>query len=230
MYCHGMASLAMSEAYLLTGDYRLKPPVERATQYTVNAQHRGSGGWRYQPGDLGDMSQFGWQVMALLSAEMAGIPIPSTTRDGMLRFLQSASSGTHGGLASYRPRERPSRSMTAEALACRLFLALADDEAAIQEAAAFVSEEMPDSGQANLYYWYYATLALFQLQGDQWRRWNAALQERLLNSQRTDGDWAGSWDTNTVWGGYGGRVYTTAMAALSLEVYYRYLPLYKRGR
>ena len=43
-------------------------------------------------------------------------------------------------------------------------------------------------------------------------------------TQVTDGRDAGSWNTNTVWGGYGGRVYTTAMAAMCLEVYYRYAP------
>jgi hypothetical protein len=52
------------------------------------------------------------------------------------------------------------------------------------------------------------------------------LRKALVESQRIDGAEAGSWDTNTVWGGYGGRVYTTAMGALCLEVYYRFLPLY----
>jgi hypothetical protein len=80
----------------------------------------------------------------------------------------------------------------------------------------------------NLYYWYYGSLALFQLQDEAWRPWNAALQTELLSLQRKEGELAGSWDPNTVWGGYGGRVYSTAMAALCLEVYYRYLPLYGR--
>jgi hypothetical protein len=90
---------------------------------------------------------------------------------------------------------------------------------------AFIMQELPKDGQANLYYWYYATLSLFQLQGDDWQSWNAALQEQLLRRQRTDGNLAGSWDADTVWGGYGGRVYTTALAAMCLEVYYRYLPI-----
>ena len=96
----------------------------------------------------------------------------------------------------------------------------------MQEAVAYLLEETPQGGPINLYYWYYATLALFQLQGDAWEAWNAALQTRLLAAQETSGTQAGSWPTDTVWGGYGGRVYSTAMAALCLEVYYRYLPLY----
>jgi hypothetical protein len=226
MYCHGIASLALSEAFAISGDYRLKPFVERAVKYTIAAQHQGSGGWRYQPGDAGDMSQFGWQVMALKSAELCGIEVPGQTRAGMLKFLRSASSGTYGGLASYRPAERASRTMTAEALTCRYFLQVEQDEAALREATAMIGQELPADGKANLYYWYYATLALYQTQDETWQRWNSALQQQLIGRQRTEGGLAGSWDTDTVWGGYGGRVYTTAMAALCLEVYYRYLPLY----
>ncbi len=225
MYCHGMASLALSEALAMTGDVRIRPGVERAVEFTVNAQHSISGGWRYQPGDQGDMSQFGWQVMALKSASLAGIPIPQKTREGMLHFLQRCEHGLHGGLAGYKPGAPPSRAMTAEALVCRYFLDLAPDQTLVTEASDFLLGELPQPGVPNEYYWYYGTLALFQVQGEAWTKWNAALQQQVVRLQRTDGPLAGSWDPNTVWGSYGGRVYTTAMAALSLEVYYRYLPL-----
>jgi hypothetical protein len=225
MYCHGIATLALSEAYGLSGDERLLPALRRALHYTIASQHVG-GGWRYQPYDAGDMSQFGWQLMALTSAELAGIPIPAETRERMTRFLVSASSGPAQGLASYRPGDRVSRSMTAEALACRYFLKAANSPGACDEAAAFVIEEKPGQGATNVYYWYYGTLAMFQRQGKDWDAWNAALQRQLLYTQRYDGQRRGSWDPDPLWGGYGGRVYSTAMAALCLEVYYRYLPLY----
>ena len=123
-----------------------------------------------------------------------------------------------------RPGEYPSRTMTAEAMLCRLFLYAEPDEAALDEAAQYVGEQLPGESQANLYYWYYATLALQQLGGERWDRWNAALQDALLRRQSRQGTLAGSWDADTVWGSYGGRVYTTAMAALCLEAYYRYSP------
>ena len=227
MYCHGMASLAASEAYAMTGDHRIRPYVESATQYTIRAQHPQTGGWRYKPAERGDMSQFGWQVMALRSAELAGIKVPGETRGGMHRFLASVSRGEHGGLASYRPNERVSRTMTAEALACRYFLGVHRDRDTIGEAARYLMGELPADGQANLYYWYYGTLSLHQTQTPEWFRWNQALQQQLLSRQRRDGSAAGSWDPDTVWGSYGGRVYTTALAALCLEVYYRYLPVYE---
>lgn len=230
MYCHAMAAFAMSEDYGMTRDSRLHEPVRRAVGYTLAAQHPTTGGWRYRPADPGDTSQFGWQLMVLKSAELAGIPIPETTRQGMLRYLNSVASGNHGGLASYRPGEQISRTMTAEALVCWQFLGLARDHPAASEAAEYLAGQLPgDGGKPNLYYWYYGTLAMYQWQGPHWPRWNEALQTALVKSQRTTGSLAGSWDTDTVWGGYGGRVYTTAMAALCLEVYYRYLPLYARA-
>jgi len=225
MYCHGIATFALSEAYAMTGDPQIQIPVKAAINFTIAAQHSG-GGWRYQPGDPGDTSQLGWQLMSLRSAELAGLAIPDRTRRGMTRFLDDVSRGTHKGYAGYRPNHPISRTMTAEALFCRQLLGHMPSRHTGNEAASFVLRELPGKGKPNFYYWYYATLALYQLQGPAWDQWNAALKPALIDSQRRDGLEAGSWDPTTVWGGYGGRVYTTALGALCLEVYYRYLPLY----
>jgi hypothetical protein len=226
MYCHAMATCALSETLGMTGDDRLREPLYRAVKYTLAAQDPVGGGWRYNPNDTGDTSQLGWQLMALRSAELAGIPIPARCRQGALRFLAGVSSGRHGGLAAYRAGQWPSRPMTAEALACRQFLGLAADDAVAEEAGSYLLGELPGEGRTNLYYWYYGTLGMYYLQGESWERWNAALQRTLLGRQRKGGPLGGSWDPDTVWGGYGGRVYSTTVASLCLEVYYRYLPLY----
>ncbi len=226
MYCHGMASLAISEALATTGDQRLRPFVKKAVAYSLSSQHPTQGSWRYRPGDLGDMSQFGWQVMALKSAQQAGVNVPPENWQLMKRFLEAASSGQHGGLAAYRPGERVSRTMTSEALVCRIFVGANTNKPMTREAVGFITEELPRPGKPNLYYWYYGTLALHQLQDDQWRRWNDALQRELIERQHKGGHNAGSWDPDTTWGNYGGRIYSTAMATMCLEVYYRYLPLY----
>ena len=48
-----------------------------------------------------------------------------------------------------------------------------------------------------------------------------------LETQESAGAAKGSWSPDDdLWGGYGGRVYSTAMGTLCLEVYYSYLPLY----
>ncbi len=226
MYCHAMAACAISEAYGMTGDAALGEPVRRAVNYTLAAQDPNGGGWRYNPRDPGDTSQLGWQLMVLKSAELGGISIPELAKQRALAYLEQASSGQYGGLAAYRPVEAPTRSMTAEALACRSFLGMNPASAAAKEAADFIASELPGQGRKNFYYWYYGTLGMYYLQGTQWHRWNAALQRKLTASQRNSGALAGSWDPDTVWGGYGGRVYSTALATLCLEVYYRFLPLY----
>ncbi|HBO46240.1 MAG TPA: squalene--hopene cyclase [Planctomycetaceae bacterium] len=226
MYCHAMAAFALSEAHAMTGDARLERHVRRAVDYIIDAQDRRGGGWRYEPGDPGDTSLLGWQLMALKSAELGGTRIPDGTRNGALRFLASVSSGPTGGLAGYRPGHRITRPMTAEALVCRQLLGMPPESPTATEAADYLMGELPGEGQVNLYYWYYATLGLYQLQGEHWVRWNRALQNDLVARQRTSGEMAGSWDPTTVWGGYGGRVYSTALATLCLQVYYRYVPVY----
>lgn len=231
MYCHSMASFAVSETMAMTGDQRLAPLVRGAARYTIAAQHPTDGGWRYRPGDTGDTSQLGWQVMVLRSAERCEVAVPAVIWTRVDRFLRQVERGQSGGLAVYRPEEaRPTRTMTAEALYCRqLVIGRADGgltPAALREAIDSLLAEPPSTAQVNLYYWYYATLALHRAQrvtpeaGDAWRRWNDALTRTLLATQNKDG----SWPETCIWSGYGGRVFTTALGALCLEVYYRYVP------
>ncbi len=232
MYCHSMATFALAEAFALTSDKRLEPVVGRAVDYSLRAQHPSTGGWRYQPDDTGDTSQLGWQLMSLWSAERAGIKIPPPTWTGAERFLRSVRRGRHGGLASYRADGPASTPMTAEALYCRHLvrevLGGGTDLAAANEATAALLAMPPEPNRVNLYYWYYGTLALHHQQeassetAAAWLSWNAALTRVLLDSQISDGPEAGSWEPNCVWGGYGGRIYSTAIGAMCLEVYYRY--------
>jgi len=228
MYCHGIATLAVSEAYIMTRDPQLLPVMERAIDYTVQSQHPVTGGWRYRLGDSGDTSQFGWQVMALVSAESAGVVIPHKTWEGAQNWLRRVSLGPAGGLACYTPdRPVPSASMTAEACVCRTFLKFAAHPISANEAATFIARRASQYDAVNdLYFSYYATLALFQRQDEHWKKWNLKLSTHLLKTQRSRGTHAGSWDPTTKWGKTGGRIYTTAMACLCLETYYRYLPVY----
>jgi hypothetical protein len=229
LYCHGMATIAVAEACGMTGDASLRPAVDRAVRHTLSMQSPSTGGWRYAAGDRGDTSQLGWQVMALSSARHAGVGGLEQAEARARGFLQSVSSGRAGGLAGYRPGERPSVAMTAEALVCRLFLGMPAEHPAAIEAVEMIAQSPPDAAAANAYTWYYATLASFHAGGPQWDRWNARLQAALLPLQRRGSSGLdGSWDPDPVWGGHGGRVYSTALAAMTLEVYYRHLPMHKQ--
>ena len=217
-YSHGMAALAMCEAAAMTGDESAMECARRAIAYTTRMQHPTTGGWRYTPGDPGDLSQLGWQAMVIDGGHRAGLHIEPRNVAGIERFLASVRAGQRGGLASYRPGEAPSRTMTAEALATKLLVGSRISPEEIAEAESSLLQQTPGVGQDNYYYWYYATLALHQLQDDAWQTWNDSLKRRLLSTQRSDG----SWPTDSVWGGYGGSVYTTSMATLCLESYYRH--------
>lgn len=225
MYCHGIAAIALSEAYGMTKDVRLREPVRRAIAYTIAAQDPSGGGWRYRNQEAGDTSQLGWQLMALRSAELAGIAVPNDTWKGVERFLKSVSSGTYRGLASYRPNEQVSRTMTAEALMCRQFLGLPAESATAREAGNYLLGQLPGESRHDAYYWYYGTLAMYELGGVHWQRWNDAMKNTLPGLQVKTGDLAGTWNPDDLWGAYGGRIYSTALATLCLEIYYRYLPL-----
>jgi hypothetical protein len=117
--------------------------------------------------------------------------------------------------------------MTAEGLFVLQLLGTPHEEPRMGGSVEFVMQNLPQwNDEANTYYWYYATLALFQHQGESWRQWNEAITQTLLDHQRTDGAAAGSWDPADNWSRIGGRIYQTALCTLCLEVYYRYLPMY----
>lgn len=217
-YSHGMAALSICEAAAITQDASAVASAKRSVRFTISQQHPTTGGWRYIPGDPGDLSQLGWQAMVLDAGHRAQIQTDRQAVAGIQRFLNSVRKGQTGGLASYRPDELPSRTMTAEALATRLLIGQRVPNVEVAEAERYLLQQPPGVGKDNYYYWYYATLALHQLQDDAWKQWNEALQRRLLATQRPDG----SWPSDTMWGSYGGTVYTTAMATLCLEVYYRH--------
>ena len=228
MYCHAMATIALCEAYALTGDERLRPSVERAVDFLARSRARDGLAWRYAPGaSVGDTSILGWVVMALKSAREVGIVIPTILQSGTLGWLSKVSSGPSNGLARYQPQDAVTPTMTAEAWVCRQFLGVGGPGAASSEASDYLLSHGPRSDQYNLYYWYYGTLAMYQHGGDAWYRWNGQVRDEIVRRQRPSGHSSGSWDPDdSPYGAKGGRVYCTALATLTLEVYYRYLRLY----
>jgi len=230
MYCHAMATLALCESYALTGDARVRGSAERAVAFLVRARARDGMAWRYAPGaPAGDTSILGWVVMGLKSAKEVGIAIPGepSVRRGTLLWLEKVATGQSQGLARYQPWEPVTPTMTAEAWVCRQFLGVGGPGPASSEAAEFLLQNDSDRGTSNVYYWYYATLALYQHGGEPWSKWNAKIRDRIVGLQSTVGHQTGSWEPDrSLYGAKGGRIYCTTLAALSLEVYYRYLRLY----
>ncbi|MBT4692111.1 MAG: hypothetical protein HOB73_02065 [Planctomycetaceae bacterium] len=164
------------------------------------------------------MSQFGWQVLALQSAQQAGISTPPETQRLMLKFLQSCNTGLKRGLASYRPGFGATAAMTAESMACRGWLDAQNNPEQLAEGTQYLLKRLPSTEQPDFYYWYYGSLSLRFIGGEPWERWAVALKQTLPPMQLSDG----SWSAVSKWAGYGGTVYSTAMGALCLESFYRY--------
>jgi len=222
MYSHAIATIALCEAYGVTKDPRLREPAERAIAFTIAAQSKTLGGWRYSPGQDSDTSVTGWQLMALHSARMAGLTVPEETFVLARGFLDKIGGGKHGGLYGYQQRGDLSRAMVATGMFCRQLDLVAPSDPMMQESARLIQQHPMKDSKPDLYYVYYATLALYQHQGPIWLEWNAQLKKILHAIQKKDG----SWDPSSSMTGDGGRVVSTTLATLSLEVYYRLLPMY----
>jgi hypothetical protein len=230
LYSHGMASIALCEAYGMTKDAALKEPAQRALNFIVASQHPDFGGWRYRPRFESDTSVSGWQLMALKSGEMSGLVVPKETYAGVSRWLASVQSKESPGQFSYHPTQEVSPTMTAEGLLMRQYLGAKRNDAQLIAGANFLQTRLPDFGQRDSYYWYYATQVMFHMQGEHWSAWNNSLRDTLVETQAKTGPSTGSWDpalpTPEKWSNAGGRHYVTCLNLLMLEVYYRHLPLY----
>ncbi len=231
MYSHGIATIALAEAYGMSGDERLAAPVTAAADFIYDARNRNFGGWRYEPGQVGDTSVMGWQVMALSAAKRAGVEVPDEAFDVARRWLQKVRDPWKQGLYAYQPKRKVTPSMTAEAMFVNQLLGVDRDEEHMGMSADYIVEVLPDwKRDNNTYFWYYATLALFQHGDEHWDRWNEVIKQELVEHQSTSGPAAGSWSPLGKWANVGGRVYQTAICTLILEVYYRYLPLYMQRK
>jgi hypothetical protein len=251
-YAHGIGAIALSEAYGMTRDPKLRGPAGGAIAFIFDSQHPTLGGWRYTKSEgattwnrESDTSVSGWQLMALKSAQMAGLEVPSQVMRRVDHWLDLAQ--TEGGSryiynpyagngAEQRLGREPNRAMTAEGLLMRMYLGWDRRNPAMIAGADYLKENLPeistrDPSLRDVYYWYYATQVMFQMQGDHWTTWNGRLRPLLETTQVPNGPLAGSWHPERPvpdrWAHAGGRLYVTTLNLLMLEVYYRYLPLFK---
>jgi Prenyltransferase and squalene oxidase repeat len=235
MYAHGLATIALCEAYGLSRDESLRGAAQKAVRFIEQAQNQQTGGWRYHPGDTGDTSVVGWQVMALESAQMAHLEVDTRALANVDRWLKSVAKGDEGGLYAYLPHREATPTTTAIGLLCRQYLGTSRDAPAMQEGVRYLLQNLPNrDADRNSYYWYYGTLVMHNLLGSEWDTWNRRMRRVLIESQAKEDCVMGSWDPEVpsvdAWGSQGGRLMTTAFATLSLEVYYRYLPLFQTGQ
>lgn len=225
MYAQGLVTIALCELFALTRDRRLRNMAQDAVDFIIAAQHPENGGWRYQPQQAdGDTSVVGWQIMAMTSAKTAGLTVPGRVQVRAERFLDSVQleKGAYYGYSS--PQKKGST--TAIGLLCRMYYGWDARNPAMEVGVKYLSALGPAND--NQYYNYYATQVLHHWGGQDWKKWNRTMRQLLVSTQEKDGHAAGSWAPRDPHGGTGGRHYATCLSILTLEVYYRHLPLYYR--
>ncbi len=235
MYAHALGTIALCEAYGLTKHDHLKVPAQKAVRYLMQAQHVQTGGWGYGPRREGDTSVLGWVFLAIRSGQLAGIPFEQAVLDRAGRFLNSTAAGPEPHLLSryaYKPEGKGTLALTAAGLLSRQYLGWQHTRAELAEGCNYLMTSLPPESGAALgpsYYYYYATQVLHHMEGKNWDLWNHRIREHLIKQQEQSGHKAGSWSPQGCdYGPRGGRLYATSMSLLTLQVYYRHLPLYRK--
>ncbi len=188
------------------------------------------------------MSVTVWQIMALKSARIGGLHVPKRVLDNAKKFVLAS---RDGDLNALRYNHDPSwlasayptlpGSNAAGLFAMQLF-DVSPNHRAYRTALRYVKKRPPtfawrkassnafvNRGEGNLYFHYYAALALHKRGGQDWDEWNRSLKPTLLDNQREDGSWRPISQYLSYAGeSNGDRSYTTALSVLMLEVYYRY--------
>ena len=233
LYTHAICSIALSEAYGRARDERLGAAAQKAVNFCEKAVNA-DGGWRYTPkSDESDFSVTAWFLQALKTARLAQLKFDSAVFSQGLAYLDSVtdqgasrdSSGavgyqvsrTAGGAGNGHP------ALTSAGMMIRQFNGTGVKNHLLIKGAELTQRDPPRWSNKDFYYWYYATYSMHNMGGEYRIWWNQRIRDVLLENQNHEGDHAGSWDPDRDrWGKAGGRVYTTALGALCLEVYYRY--------
>jgi hypothetical protein len=230
-YTQGIATIVFCELYGMTKDPNIKERAQKAVNYIVSVQET-AGGWGYQPKDATsqDISIVGWQIQALRSARTSELNVPESAWKKSEDWLKGVSSDKETKYG-YRSKTDPSITRSAVGLLCRQYMGWGPQNPSLAMGVEFLKTAVPDDSRWDMYYYYYATQVLHFFEGKDWFEvWNPAIKKVLLGRQVKGGANGGSWDAdNQIFGNSTGRLGTTCLACLTLEVYYRHLPLYKRG-
>lgn len=227
VYAHGIAAYAMSEAYAMTRIPQLKESMDAAIRTIVEGQQAG-GGWDYAylKGARRDTSVASWQIQALKAAYMAGSNV-----EGLDQSIRNAAQDLMRVYRNdksdflYAHNEGQFSSCSASIGILCLQLAGYGKEDLVLQALRGQEEATCDweTGGYSLYKWYYLTQAKFHAGGETWKRWNNEFAPAYVKQQHKDGHWEAPLKANDR---RYGDAFATALGALTLQVYYRFLPTY----
>lgn len=239
-YSNGIVAYALSEGYGLTKIPFLKPAMEKSLAYVVDGQLRNGGySYGYNPDGKWDMSVAGWQYQAMKAGYVAGADVPGLEKaiEKGLGFMEKVSFSKVNNRFGYNVPGNGSDGLQGAGTLCLQLLGSGDSFAA-KAGVKFISEKCTvvwnnpkrkvEAAHANpIYAWYYQTQVMFHAGKTSWKNWNDVCAPQMIKYQHQEGYWEcpnqdkGKFSCNY------DKWYTTTLAALSLQVYYRYLPTYK---
>jgi antitoxin component YwqK of YwqJK toxin-antitoxin module len=242
IYNHAIATQALCEALGMSASPVLRRAAKSAVDVCLRARNPYSA-WRYElvADGKNDTSITAWMVAALKAGQDAGLAVDTSALQGALSWIDEVTDPDTGrcgydamGTTSARvpgvnedfPVEQ-TEALTAAALLCRQLTGADATHPMLAKHADLLRRALPewDPGRCvDMYYWYYGSQAMARRGGQDWLVWSKALADAVVATQRKDGDFAGSWDPIDPWSYAGGRIYATALLALSLEAPLRYPP------
>jgi len=221
MYCHGMATLVLSQVYGMTGDEEVKKVLKRAVDLIVRCQSN-EGGWRYEPRPSGaDISVTIMQVMALRGAKDSGMHVPDSTFRKALEYIDKCYDERSGGY-QYQPGSRAPGFARTAAGVCVTKL-VGEYERDVSRSVQFMKDQI-NTKEHYFYGHYYACHAFHQVGGKEWTTYYEKTKDILLKAQDKDGGWI----TRELDQQSAGTVYQTAISIIVLSVPADYLPIFQR--
>jgi hypothetical protein len=233
-YAQAICVYALSEAYGMTRIPALKSVMERGVQVLIDGQQaRGGFDYRFAQGARRDTSLGGWCSQALKAAFIAGAGNPGLKPAMDLAVADMKAAQKADGSFYYTDRgSHSTHSMTAVAVLSLQLLGQGGTAEARRGLAALGDArcDWRDPPAWPMYAWYYVAQSKFHRGGAHWRSWNNQFAPQFIRNQNPDG----SWNSAGLVRGAGttGRenlhpAYATTLAALTLQVYYRFLPTYQ---
>lgn len=217
MYNHGLATLALAEAYGHVQMEGLDLVLQQAVSLILKAQSSNLyHAWRYSHDSQdADTTVSGANLVALFAAKNSGIHIPKHDIERALGFY-ALCQAEDGGIGYTEPG---SSSPTTTAIACLVYaLAKKRTSAVYKRAFDNLRSREKNGGRYHYYYLYYASQAFFHDAPENWSEFNKQNIINLAQTQNSNGSWEGEH----------GAAFSTAAALLSLALNYRYLPIYER--
>ena len=240
-YGHAMGTYALAEAYTMTDNILLKEPLQRAVNVIIKGQMPNGGyDYDYKKENRNDLSIAAWNLQALKAAYISKATGPDTQKflqsamDGMLAGSKERDSGRYFTYSVNGDNVGGPQKTVSAAGTLALYLSGRGKSKEAKQAVEYLSQytetdQLPKwdaEGHAGhggqIYYWYYAVQAFFQddPEGSEFRRFMPSLVKALAQNQAEDGHWL----CYSEKGANQGKTLNTAMGALGLMVYYRYLP------